>query len=239
LAILIERMRREGYEFQVSRPQVIVKEIDGKKLVPFERAYIEVPESYSGAVIQKLGARNGELQEMKVEGGLAFLEFVIPTRGLLGYRNEFLIDTRGLGIMNTIFEEYKENPGNWREREQGSLVAHEQGVTNLYGLLNVQDRGILFVGPAVPVYRGQVVGQNSRKEDLRVNVCKTKELSNMRSKGDGSAEHFNAPKIMELEDALEYIGEDELVEITPKNVRIRKKILDENEEKRLVKMGLK
>jgi len=239
LAILIERLRREGFELQVSRPQVIVKEIDGKKLVPFERVFVEVPDSYSGSVIQKLGSRNGQMQEMRVENGTAFLEFVIPTRGLFGYRSEYLIDTRGLGIMNTIFEKYDADPGNWRDRDQGSLVAHETGQSNLYGLTNVQDRGVLFIGPAIQVYKGQVIGQNSRGEDLRVNVCKAKELSNMRSKGDGPAEHFNAPREMGLEDALEYIGDDELVEVTPKNIRIRKMILDENEEKRLKKMGLK
>ncbi len=239
LAILIERLRREGFELQVARPQVIVKIVDGRELVPYERVYIEVPETYTGAVIQKLGARNGELKEMKVENGVGFLEIVIPTRGLFGYRSEFLVDTRGLGIMNSSFEKYDANPANWRERENGSLVAHETGQTNLYGLINVQDRGSLFVGPGVQVYRGQVVGQNSRKEDLRVNVCKAKELSNMRSKGDGSAEHFNAPLTMDLEHSLEYIGDDELVEVTPKSVRIRKMILDENEEKRLKKLGLK
>jgi GTP-binding protein len=134
--------------------------------------------------------------------------------------------------MNTIFAEYKPDPGNWKPREQGSLVAHETGTTALYGLLNVQDRGVLFVGPAVEVYKGQVVGQNARAEDIRVNVCKTKQLSNMRSKGDGSAEHFNTPRIMDLEDALEYIGEDELVEVTPKRIRMRKRVLDEVEAKR-------
>ncbi|KKR21654.1 MAG: GTP-binding protein TypA [Parcubacteria group bacterium GW2011_GWE2_39_37] len=239
LAILIERMRREGYELQVSRPQVIVKEENGKKLVPFERIFVEVPELISGIVIQKLGSRNGQMQEMRVENGTAFLEFVIPTRGLFGYRSEFLIDTRGLGIMNTIFEKFDEDPGNWRDRDQGSLVVHETGVSNLYGLTNVQDRGVLFIGPAIQVYKGQVIGQHSRATDLRVNVCKTKELSNMRSKGDGPAEHFNAPKEMGLEDALEYIGDDELVEITPVNIRIRKMILDENEDRRQKKMGLK
>lgn len=232
LAILIERLRREGYEFQVSRPQVILKEVDGQKMTPFEQVFIEAPEAYAGAVIQKLGSRHGELREMRVENGVVFLEFVIPTRGLFGYRTEFLTDTRGLGIINTIFYQYMPDPANWREREQGSLVAHETGASNLYGLLNVQDRGVMFIGPGVEVYKGQVVGQNARSEDIRVNVCKEKQLSNMRSKGDGSAEHFNAPKIMGLEDALEYIGDDELVEITPKNIRIRKVILDENEAKK-------
>ncbi|MEK7680826.1 MAG: translational GTPase TypA [Patescibacteria group bacterium] len=232
LAILIERLRREGYEFQVSRPQVITKEVDGRKMTPYEQVFIETPEAHSGAVIQKLGSRHGELREMRAENGIVFLEFIIPTHGLFGYRTEFLTDTRGLGIINTMFFEYMPDPANWREREQGSLVAHETGVTNLYGLLNVQDRGVLFLGPAVQVYKGQVVGQSARTGDISVNVCKEKQLSNMRSKGDGSAEHFNTPRTMDLEDALEYIGDDELVEVTPKNVRIRKIILDENEARR-------
>ncbi|MEK7131696.1 MAG: translational GTPase TypA [Patescibacteria group bacterium] len=232
LAILIERLRREGYELQVSRPQVIIKEVEGKKMTPYEQVFIEVPEEYAGVVIQKLGSRHGEMREMRNENGIAFLEFIIPTRGLFGFRTEFLTDTKGMGIINTIFYQYMPDPANWREREQGSLVAHETGVSNLYGLLNIQDRGQLFIGPAVQVYKGQVVGQNARSEDIRVNVCKEKQLSNMRSKGDGKAEHFNTPKIMGLEDALEYIGDDELVEITPKNVRIRKVILDENDAKR-------
>lgn len=238
LAILLERMRREGFEIQVSKPQVVEKMIDGKKQVPFERAFVEVPEEYSGAVIQKLGSRNGMMLEMRLESNTAFMEFVIPTRGLFGYRAEFLVDTRGLGIMNTMFEKFDSDPGNWKERDQGSLVAHETGPSNLYGLTNVQDRGLLFIGPAVQVYRGQVVGQHQRPGDLRVNVCKAKELSNMRSKGDGPAEHFNQPKTMELEDALEYIGDDELVEITPINVRIRKMILDEQDARRKA-LGIK
>ncbi len=233
LSILIERMRREGYEFQVSRPQVINKD----NLTPFERVFIEVPESYSGVIIQKLGGRRGEMQDLRTENKIAFLEFLIPTRGLLGYRSEFLTDTRGLGIINATFEDYRPDPGNWREREQGSLVAHESGITNLYGLLNVQDRGVMFVGPAVEVYRGQVVGQNARSEDISVNVCKTKQLSNMRSKGEGGQEHFNAPREMTLEDALQYISDDELVEVTPKNVRIRKKTLDAAEARRKARMG--
>ncbi len=232
LAILIERLRREGFEFQVSRPQVIIKEVDGQKMTPCEQVFIEVPEAHSGAVIQKLGSRHGELREMRTENGIVFLEFIIPTRGLFGYRTEFLTDTRGLGIINTIFFNYMPDPANWREREQGSLVAHETGASNLYGLLNIQDRGVLFIGPAVQVYKGQVVGQNARSEDISVNVCKEKALSNMRSKGDGVSEYFKAPKIMGLEDALEYIGDDELVEITPKSIRIRKTILDENEAKK-------
>ncbi|MFA5129194.1 MAG: translational GTPase TypA [Patescibacteria group bacterium] len=235
LSILIERMRREGFELQVSRPKVIEKEIDGKKMTPYERVFVEVPEAHSGIVIQKLGSRKGELKDMKTIDGITYLEFLIPTRGLFGYRSEFLTDTRGLGIINTNFAEYLPDPGNWRERDQGSLVAHETGTTNLYGMINIQDRGVLFIGPAVKVYEGQVVGQNARSGDIRVNVCKAKELSNMRSKGDGSAEHFNAPKTMYLEDALEYIGDDELVEVTPKNTRIRKIHLDEITAKRMAR----
>ncbi|MDO8499715.1 MAG: translational GTPase TypA [bacterium] len=238
LAILIERIRREGYEFQVSRPQVIVKEIDGKKMVPYEKVFIEVPEIYSGSIMQKLGSRHGELLEMRVENNITFLEFSIPTRGLFGYRSEFLTDTRGMGLINTNFDRFDSDFGNWKEREQGSLVSHETGVSNLYGLLNIQDRGTLFIGPAVQVYEGQVVGQNARTGDLRTNVCKTKQLSNMRSKGDGSAEHFNAPREMNLENSLEYIGDDELVEVTPKNIRIRKQILNEMDERRK-KLGMK
>ena len=239
LAILIERLRREGYEFQVSRPQVIMKEVNRETLAPHEQVFIEVPDAYAGAIIQKLGSRHGEMRTMESDAGITFLEFIIPTRGLFGYHTEFMTDTKGLGIMNTTFHGYKRDIGEWRERSQGSLVAHETGVTALYGLLNVQDRGTMFVGPGVQVYKGQVVGQNSRENDIPVNVCRTKELSNMRSKNDGSAEHFDTPHIMGLEAALEYIGDDELVEVTPKNVRIRKRILDVNEEKRLVKMGLK
>jgi len=232
LAILIERMRREGFEFQVSRPQVIAREINGQKMTPFEKVFIEVPEQYHGIVIQKLGSRKGDLKEMKNNGGIVFLEFVIPTKGLFGYRSEFLTDTKGLGIINTAFYQYLPDPGNWKEREQGSLVACESGPTNLYGLKNVQDRGVLFLGHGIEVYEGQVVGQNSRPNNIRVNVCKTKQLSNMRSKGEGNTEHFNTPKTMGLEDALEYIGDDELVEITPKTIRIRKIYLKEIDEKR-------
>ena len=232
LAIFIERLRREGYEFQVGRPHVISKEIDGKTMVPYEWLTIEVPEEYSGLVIENIGKRNGVMQDMKVENGVAFMEFLIPTRGLFGYRNEFLTETRGLGIMHSIFYQYQPDVPNWREREQGSLVATEAGVTNLYGLLNIQNRGILFLGSAVKIYKGQVVGQHSRTGDLQVNACKAKELSNMRSKGEGPSEHFDVPRVMLLEDALQYIGDDEMVEVTPQNVRIRKVILDKDDERR-------
>jgi GTP-binding protein len=238
LSILIERMRRDGYEFQVSRPRVITKEgpsIDGhpgKKMVPYERLFIEVPEEYRGVIMQKIGTRKGELANVKSINGIAFLEFIIPTRGLFGYRDEFLTDTKGLGIINTAFHKYLPDPGNWQERNQGSLIAHETGQTNLYGLRNVQGRGTLFFGSGIMVYEGQVVGQNSRSNDIRVNVCKEKQLSNMRSKGEGVKEHFNVPKTMGLEDALGYIGDDELVEVTPKNVRIRKMYLSDNDQRR-------
>ncbi len=232
LAILIERMRREGYEFQVSRPQVIEKEIEGKNCEPFERLYVEVPEEFSGRVIERLGSRHGVMQNISSEGGITYLEYVIPTRGLIGYRSDFMTDTKGLGIMNSLFEKFAVDGQPWKERENGSLVSTETGQTILYGLLNIQDRGLLFYGPGAQVYKGEVVGQNSRTEDVFVNVCKEKQLSNMRSKGSGVAVHFNQPKTMGLEDALDYIGDDELVEVTPKNVRIRKKILDEAEMRR-------
>lgn len=239
LAILIERLRREGYEFQVARPQVINKVVDGKTMTPYEKVFIEVPQDYSGVVMQKMGLRRGELQEMTTENDIVFFEFVIATKDLFGYRSEFVTDTRGLGIISTAFYQYQPDTGITRQRDQGSLVAHESGVTTLYGLVNTQDRGALFIGPAMNVYKGQVIGQNSRSDDLRVNVCKTKQLSNMRSKGEGGMEHFNTPRVMTLEDALEYIGDDELVEVTPQNVRIRKMILDEVEERRKRAQGIK
>ena len=222
LSILIERMRREGYELQVGRPQVIVKEENGKTLVPYETLNVEVPEKYAGIVIEKIGKRNGIMTEMKTEKEISFLEFSIPTRGLFGYRNEFLTDTKGLGIMNSIFLKYDLDVVNWREREQGSMVSTETGQTKLYGLVNIQKRGVLFIGPGINIYKGQVVGQYSREGDLWVNSCKAKNLSNMRSKGEGVSEHFSVPKNMDLEASLQYIGDDELVEITPKSIRIRK-----------------
>ena len=225
LAILIERMRREGYELQVGRPQVIMQ----NNLVPYELLSVEVPESYAGVVIEKLGNRNGILQDMKTENGIIFMTFNIPTRGLFGYRGEFLTDTKGMGIMSSIFDRYDVDATNWREKEQGSLVSIDNGLTNLYGLTNIQKRGILFFGSAVPVYIGQVIGQHSRSGDLYVNPCKTKRLSNMRSKGEGVSEHFNTPKEIDLEAALQYIGDDELVEVTPKSIRIRKKAVQATE----------
>lgn len=239
LAILIERMRREGYEFQVSRPQVILKEVDGKKLAPFERVFLEAPQDYSGIIMQKMGTRKAILEDMTTDDkGIVYCEFIIPTSALFGYRSEFITDTRGLGIINTNFDRFDVDSGDPLKREHGSLVASEAGQSNLYGLTNIQERGTLFIGPGVQVYKGQVVGENARSEDLTVNVTKAKQLSNMRSKGDGSMEHFNVPHIMDLEDALEYVADDELVEVTPKNVRIRKKILDEAIARRMKSQGL-
>jgi GTP-binding protein len=232
LAILIERLRREGFEFQVSRPQVITREINGKTMTPYEKIFIEVPQIYQGVIMQKMGERKGELKEMRMNGEIILLEFIIPTRGLFGYKNEFLTDTKGLGIINTVFFQYMEDPGNWKDKDHGSLISTDTGPTNMYGLRNVQDRGTMFFSPGVEVYQGQVVGQNSRPNDIWVNVCKEKALSNMRSKGEGNKEHFNVPKTMDLEDALEYIGDDEFVEVTPKNIRIRKMHLTEVDAKR-------
>ncbi len=232
LAIFIERLRREGYELQVSQPQVITKTIEGKRFIPYEEVFISVPEQYSGSVIQKLGSRYGKMKKMEMKEGIVYLEFIIPTFGLFGYRREFMTDTRGNGIMNSLFHSYMKDNGEQKIRERGSLVACESGITRLYGLTNIQDRGELFYGPGSNVYKGQVIGQNSRKEDIWVNVCKEKQLSNMRSKGEGGMEHFNVPRTMSLDDALEYIDDSELVEVTPKSVRIRKIALSELESKR-------
>jgi GTP-binding protein len=228
IAILIERMRREGYEFQVARPQVIDKVIDGKKLTPYETVFLEVPEDLNGVVMQKMGTRRGEMKDMRVENGVAFMEFVISTKGLFGYRSEFITDTKGLGIINTLFDRYDTDNGYSHERERDSLVAHETGQATLYALVSAQDRGDLFIEPQSQVYKGQVVGQHARAGDLWINVCKLKQLTNMRSKGEGVSTYFKTPHVMALEEALEYIADDELVEVTPKSIRIRKTILDEN-----------
>ncbi|MCH7541807.1 translational GTPase TypA [Patescibacteria group bacterium] len=222
IAILIERLRREGYEFQVARPQVITKKIEGKILEPYEKVFIEVPKEYSGVVMQKMGIRGASLQDMTMEKDIVLLEFIIPTRKLFGYRSEFIIDTKGTGIINTMFHEFREITGSNFERTRGSLVVHEDGPTTLYGLTKAQDRGTLFIGPAIRIYKGQVIGQNSRGNDIKVNVCKEKQQTNMRSRGEGVTEHLNVPKPMGLEESLEYIDDSELVEVTPKNIRIRK-----------------
>jgi len=222
LAILIERMRREGYELQVSRPQVIEKVIDRETWTPYERLIIEVPDKYSGAVMQKMGLRHGQLVEVNTVKETTLLEFVISTKELFGYKNEFIIDTRGTGLINSSFLEYRKDTGRSFQRENGSLVAHQSGITREYGLVAAQGRGELFIGPNTQVYAGQVVGRNSREKDIRVNVCKEKEQTNQRSAGEGVSEHFKTPRILTLENALEYIDDSELVEITPINIRVRK-----------------
>lgn len=232
LAILIEKMRREGYELQVGKPEVIFKEENGQTLEPFEDVFIECPEQYSGTVIEKLGTRKGEMLDMKLDRGNAHLHFLVSTRGLIGYRAEFLTDTKGEGIFNTLFHGYKPFLGEMKPSSHGSLVSYESGVSNMYGLLNAQERGQLFIGPGVPVYEGMIVGKNAKPEDLDVNICKTKQLSNMRSKGEGVSEHFDTPLDLSLEESVEYLGDDELLEVTPKNLRLRKAILNKLERKR-------
>ncbi|MSR85346.1 translational GTPase TypA [Candidatus Uhrbacteria bacterium] len=232
LAILIERMRREGFEIQVSRPQVIFKEENSHKTEPFEEVSMECPEGMSGSVIEKMGRRKGEMKDMRVDGSTAYLEFVIPTRGLIGYRTEFMMDTRGQGIMNALFLGYRPYIGSIDGTPHGSLISFETGESNSYGMQIAQERGQLFIEPGLKVYEGMVIGQNAKPEDLEVNICKEKRLSNMRSKGDGVAEGLNTPRNMSLEEALEYLGDDELLEVTPKSLRIRKQFLKNFERKR-------
>ncbi len=232
LAILIEKMRREGYELEVSKPQVIMKEVEGVTKEPMELVSIEVPESYSGVVIEMLGKRLGVMKDMKVDRGVAYLDFTVPTRGLIGMRNEFLTSTRGTGIMNSIFLGYEPWKGETTHDTHGSIVSSESGISNSYGLMIAQGRGQLFIGPGVEVYEGMVVGQNAKSENILVNICKTKELTNFRSKNMGIQETLDVPRTMELEDALEYIGDDELVEVTPKTVRIRKAVLKDIDRRR-------
>lgn len=233
LSILIEKMRREGYELEVAKPQVIFKETtEGKKEEPMELVSFEVPEQYSGTVIELMGKRLGIMKDMRVDRGVAFFDFVVPTRGLIGVRNVFMTATRGQGIMNSLFLGYESYKGELPPDTHGSIVASETGDSNSYGLMTAQGRGQLFIGAAVPVYEGMVVGQNAKSGDIPVNVCKTKELSNMRSKNQGVQETLDVPRTLSLEDALDYIGDDELVEITPKNIRIRKMYLTELDRKR-------
>ncbi len=225
LAILIEKMRREGYEFQVGKPEVILKEENGSKREPFEDVYIECPEQYSGIVIEKMGIRKGEMVDMNLDRLMASLHFIVPTRGLIGYRSEFLTDTKGEGIFNALFHGYAPFLGALSVRAHGSLVASETGTSNFYGLLNAQERGRLFLGPGVEVYEGMVVGRHAKPGDLVVNACKEKHLSNVRSKGEGVAAHFDTPLALSLEECMEYLADDELLEVTPKSLRLRKTIL--------------
>ena len=234
LSVLIENMRREGFEFAVSKAEVLYKYNErNQKLEPMELAYIDVPEEFTGAVIQKLTGRKGELQGMSpANGGYTRLEFSIPARGLIGYRGEFMTDTKGNGIINTIFDGYGPYKGDLSYRKTGSLIAYESGETITYGLFNAQERGILFVGPGEKVYSGMVIGQNPKTEDIEVNVCKTKKLTNTRSSSADEALKLVPKKIMSLEQCLEFIDTDELLEVTPENLRIRKKILDPTMRKR-------
>ncbi|MBQ9768329.1 MAG: translational GTPase TypA, partial [Lachnospiraceae bacterium] len=234
LSVLIENMRREGYEFAVSKPEVLYKfDEDGKKLEPMERAIIDVPEEFSGTVIEKLSSRKGELLGMSTaSGGYTRLEFSIPSRGLIGYRGEFMTDTKGNGILNTLFDDYAPYKGDIQYRKQGSLIAFETGEAITYGLYNAQERGTLFLGAGEKVYAGMVIGQTGKTEDIEVNVCKKKQLTNTRSSSADEALRLSPPRILSLEQSIEFIDTDELLEITPKTLRIRKKILDPTLRKR-------
>ena len=234
LSVLIENMRREGFEFAVSKAEVLYQSDErGRKLEPMEIAYVDVPEEFSGSVIQKLSLRKGELQGMSIAGGgYSRLEFSIPSRGLIGYRGEFLTDTKGNGILNTTFDDYGLYKGDIQYRKQGSLIAFESGESVTYGLFSAQERGTLFIGPGEKVYSGMVIGQNGKAEDIELNVCKTKHLTNTRASSADEALKLTPPKVLSLEEALEFIDTDELLEITPESLRIRKKILDPTKRKR-------
>ena len=234
LSVLIENMRREGYEFAVSKAEVLYKEDEnGKKLEPMELVYVDVPDEFSGAVIEKLSMRKGELLNMNPSGtGYTRLEFSIPSRGLIGYRDEFMTDTKGNGILNQLFDGYGPYKGDIQYRTLGSLIAFETGEAVAYGLFNAQERGLLFIGPGERVYSGMVVGQNPKNLDIEVNVCKRKQLTNTRASGSDDALKLTPPKVMSLEQALEFIDTDELLEVTPEHLRIRKKILDPLQRKR-------
>ena len=235
LSVLIENMRREGFEFAVSKAEVLYHtDENGKKLEPMELAYIDVPNEFAGAVIEKLGQRKGELRNMgSISGGTyTRLEFSIPARGLIGYRGEFMTDTKGNGILNTVFDDYGPYKGDIQYRKMGSLIAFESGESITYGLYNAQERGTLFIGPGEKVYSGMVIGQTGRSEDIEINVCKKKQLTNTRSSSADEALRLTPPKILSLEQALDFIDTDELLEVTPTNLRIRKKILDPTLRKR-------
>ena len=234
LSVLIENMRREGYEFAVSKAEVLYKtDENGKRLEPMEIAYVDVPDDFTGAVIQKLSQRKGELQNMgPISGGYTRIQFRIPSRGLIGYRGEFLTDTKGNGIINTIFDGYDAYRGDIEYRPTGSLIAFETGESVTYGLFAAQDRGTLFIGPGEKVYAGMVIGQSSRAEDIEINVCKKKHLTNTRSSSADEALTLVPPKILSLEQAIDFIDTDELLEVTPENLRIRKRILDPTLRKR-------
>ncbi len=231
ISILIETMRRQGYEFQVSNPKVIYKrDENGQLLEPMELLIIEVPQDYVGAVMEKIGSRKGELENMDVrDGGSTHVEFKIPARGLIGYRSEFMTDTNGNGIMNNLFAGYEPYKGDIQMRERGSIIAHETGESTGYGLFNTQDRGRLFIGPGVEVYEGMIVGESSKSEDIVCNVCKKKQMTNTRASGSDEALRLVPHTVLSLEQSLEFIGDDELVEVTPKSIRMRKKILSKEQ----------
>ena len=235
LAILVEKMRREGYEFVVGKPQVIFREVNGEREEPIEEVHVEVPEEYAGVVIEKLGSRRGEMRNMRVEDGHAYLEFVIPTRGFLGYRTEFLTDTRGNGILNTLHAGYAPFAGGIESHEKGFLVAYEDGTTSAYGLQGAEDRGILFLPAGVHVYAGMIVGQHQRPGDLEVNVVKTKQKTNIRSSTSDIAVRLTPPRILSLENAIELLGDDDLLEVTPASFRMRKVELDHVRRRRLAR----
>ena len=226
LSILIETMRREGYEFQVSPPRVLYQEIDGKLCEPVERVVVDVPQDYMGSVMEKLGQRKGEFLEMTPVGNRMKMEFLVPSRGLFGYRNEFLTDTKGEGIIASVFEKYEPYKGDIARRSTGSLIAFETGEAVAYGIWNAQERGAMFITPGTKVYGGMVVGVCPKAEDVPVNVCRTKHLTNTRASGSDEALHLIPPRILSLEQCLEFLADDELLEVTPKNLRLRKSILD-------------
>ncbi|MCI9474732.1 MAG: translational GTPase TypA [Flavonifractor sp.] len=237
LSILIETMRREGYEFQVSPPRVLYQEIDGKKCEPIERLVADVPSDAVGAVIEKLGSRKGDLVEMTPVGERMKLEFLVPARGLFGYRNEFLTDTKGEGIMASVFDCYAPVKGEIQRRNSGSLVSFETGESVTYGLYNAQERGVLFIGAGVPVYAGMVVGETPKQEDISVNICKKKQLTNMRASGSDEALRLTPPRQLSLEQCLEFLADDELLEVTPENLRLRKRILSHSDRMKALKGG--
>ncbi len=237
LSILIETMRREGYEFQVSPPRVLFQEIDGKKCEPIERLVADVPSDAVGAVIEKIGSRKGDLVEMTPVGERMKLEFLVPARGLFGYRNEFLTDTKGEGIMASVFDSYAPVKGEIQRRNSGSLVSFETGESVTYGLYNAQERGVLFIGAGVPVYAGMVVGETPKQEDISVNICKKKQLTNMRASGSDEALRLTPPRQLSLEQCLEFLADDELLEVTPENLRLRKRILSHSDRMKALKGG--
>ena len=239
LSILIETMRREGFELQVSPPRVLYKEIDGVKCEPIERLVVDVPADCVGAVIEKIGSRKGDLVEMTPVGERMKIEFLVPARGLFGYRNEFLTDTKGEGIMGSIFETYAPAKGEIQRRSNGSLISFESGESITYGLFNAQERGTLFIGAGVPVYAGMIIGETPKQEDMAVNICKKKQLTNMRASGSDDATRLVTPKTLSLEQCLEFLADDELLEVTPESLRLRKRLLDHGERMRAFKANQK